>query len=33
MKKIAVCDTINPNSKTSSLFKHPLPYYCSLCKI
>jgi hypothetical protein len=27
MKKIAVCHTINPNSKTSGLFKHPLPYY------
>jgi hypothetical protein len=27
MKKLAVCHTINPNSKTSGLFKHPLPYY------
>ena len=27
MKKIAVCHTINPNSKTSDHFKHPLPYY------
>ena len=27
MKKLAVCHTINPNSKTSGLFMHPLPYY------
>lgn len=27
MKKLAVCHTINPNSKTSGLFKHPLPSY------
>ena len=27
MKQISVCHTINPNSKTSALFKHPLPYY------
>ena len=27
MEKLAVCHTINPNSKTSGLFKHPLPYY------
>jgi uncharacterized cysteine cluster protein YcgN (CxxCxxCC family) len=25
--KLAVCHTINPNSKTSGPFKHPLPYY------
>jgi hypothetical protein len=27
MKKLAVCHTINPNSKTNGLFKHSLPYY------
>ena len=32
MKKIAVCHTINPNSKTSGLFKYPLPsYYTATC--
>jgi hypothetical protein len=32
-EKLAVCHTINPNSKTSGLFKHPLPTNLIQCRI